>query len=97
MPVCRGQREQYVWLHRCDHHEVIPWDVPTSGCLNGNFETGLDDLRVYRASQIQTFPHCTGGREQFINCGEVHGEVSFASFSGENSLGSGYFERRMAA
>src|SRR5216117_1812039 len=65
---------------------MVPGDIPTSGCLNGDFETGLDDLRVYRASQIQAFPHRPSGRQQFVNRGEVHGEVSSASFPARTRL-----------
>ena len=79
------------------HDEVIPGDVPSGRCLNGNFETRLDDLRVYRTRAIQAFPHCPGGREQFVNRGEVHGEVSSASCPGNRWLGSGDYARGMAA
>src|SRR5262245_24075909 len=80
-----------------DYHKVIAGNVSTSRCLNSNFEARLDDLRVYRARQIQTFPHCPGSRQQFVNRSEIHGEVSSASFPGENRGGSGYFTRGMAA
>src|SRR5215831_10011778 len=58
-----------------DHHKVIAGNVATSGCLNGDFETRLDDCKVYRASQIQAFPYCPGGRQQFVDRGEVHGGI----------------------
>src|SRR5262249_41999668 len=62
-----------------NHHEVIPWDVPASRCLNSNFETSLDDCRVYRTPEIQAFSYRPGGRQQFVNRGKVHGEVSSTS------------------
>ena len=80
------------------HDKVIPGDVPSGRCLNGNFETRLDDRRVYRASTIQAFPHGTGRREQLVNSGEnpwVHllCIVPWALVV----LGSGDLERRLAA
>src|SRR5262245_45657444 len=56
------------------HHEVIARDIPPSWCLNGDFETRLDDCRVYRASTIQAFPHRPGSRQQFVNRSKVHRE-----------------------
>src|SRR5262249_19460197 len=80
-----------------DHHKMVPGDVPASGCLNSNFETRLDDYRVYRTSQIEALPHRPGGREQCTNRGKVHGGISSAPFPGEHSLGGGYCARGMAA
>src|SRR5262245_6529842 len=54
---------------------MVPRDVPASGCLNGNFETRLEDLRGYRTCEIQAFSHCPGGRQQLVNCGDVHGDI----------------------
>src|SRR5262245_37815935 len=62
-----------------DHYEMIAWDVPPSGCLNGDFETRLDDRRLYSTCEIQAFPHRPSSREQLVNRGEVHGEVSSTS------------------
>jgi hypothetical protein len=71
-----------------DHHEVIAGNVSTSRCLNGYFETRLDDRRVYRARQIQAFPHCPGGREQFVNRGEVHRGVALKTTTESFKLGN---------
>src|SRR4030095_859555 len=56
------------------HDEVIAWDVPASWCLNSDFETRLDDLRCDSTCEIQAFPHCPGGRQQFIDRSKVHGK-----------------------
>ena len=39
--------------------EVIPSDIAPSGRLNGNFETFLDDFRLYGTCQVKPFPDCT--------------------------------------
>src|SRR5262245_47363173 len=71
-PFVEGSKSSTFWRVSY-HHEMVSRDVPASRCLNGDFETGLNDFRVYRAHEIQAFPYCPGGRQQFVNRSEVHG------------------------
>ena len=55
------------------HHEVVPRLIATGRCLNGDFETFLDDLGFDRTRQVQALAHRARRGKQLVNGRKVHG------------------------